>query len=64
MKILGMDMGNPSVQEPLEAALVALMTCGPSREFEMVRIKLEEALLWLKAAERGDWPTDGKWSAP
>jgi len=58
-KLLGMNLNNPAVQCPLEAALFAVKKCGPSREFSIVRTKIEEALLWLKAAERGDWPTEG-----
>lgn len=54
MPLMGMTVNNPNVQEPLEQALAAVKTCGPSREFSLVRTKIEEALLWLKAAERGD----------
>ena len=51
---LGMTINNPDVQNPIEQALSAVAKCGPSPQFDMVKQKLEEALLWLKAAERGD----------
>lgn len=51
---MGMTVNNPDVQNPIEQALAAVSKCGPSPQFDAVKQKLEEALLWLKAAERGD----------
>lgn len=52
--LMGLTVSNPGVQGPLMEALDKVKGCGPSREFSLVRTKIEEALLWLKAAERGD----------
>lgn len=57
--VLGLHIGNPSVQRPLEQALAAVKKCGPSREFSIVRQKIEEAILWLKAAERAEFTEHG-----
>lgn len=54
MSTLDLTVNNPSVQEPIEQAIASVKKCGPSREFSIVLTKLQEALLWLKAAERGD----------
>lgn len=51
---MDLSINNPDVQNPIEQALLAVVKCGPSPQFDMVKQKLEEALLWLKAAERGD----------
>lgn len=54
MSTLDLSVNNPLVQTPIEQAIVSVKMCGPSREFSIVLTKLQEALLWLKAAERGD----------
>lgn len=53
----GMAVVNAEVQDSIEEAIAAVKQCGPSREFSIVLTKLQEALMWLKAAERGDKQT-------
>ena len=53
-KFMGMEHNTPKVQKAIETAICELKGVGPSREYSMVKTKLHEALLWLKAAERGD----------
>lgn len=55
-RFLGLNVNNPGVQDNIERALVAARKAGPSREFSMVITKLEEARLWLKAAEQTQKP--------
>jgi hypothetical protein len=51
-----LPVNNPDIQDPIVKAIEAAKKAGPSKEFSMVVTKLQEALLWLKAAERGDMP--------
>ena len=54
MRFLDLPMNNPEVQGPIEDAIRRVNSCGPSREFDIVKVKLQEALLWLKLAERAE----------